>query len=464
MVTNVPEVRYARNGGVALAYQLVGDGAIDVLFVPGFVSNIELNWELPAFARFLTRLASFARLIVIDRRGTGLSDPFAPDDLPSHETMVDDLRAVIDAAGAQRVAIFGFHEGGLLGALFAAGRPDRTSALVTFATAPSGMKTDAYPWQWSEEEWEPYLADMSARWGSRDYSDEVLRFVAPTASNDERVRSWWSRYCRLAASPTSATTIERIYSRTDICEILPAIHVPTLVLHPTSDQHEDVEGARYIAGRVPGARLVELAGNDAFPWGDNADALLAEIEEFLTGTRPVADPDRVLATVVFTDIVGSTDLVVTMGDRAWRDLLERHHDDVRRLLAEHRGREIDTAGDGFFATFDGPARAVRCADGIAASAAEIGLKVRAGVHTGEVELAGDEVRGIAVHVGARIAAAAGPSEVLVSATVKDLTAGSGLVFESAGQHELKGVPGDWHLYRVVRAQTLEGSRSQNSSA
>jgi class 3 adenylate cyclase len=254
----------------------------------------------------------------------------------------------------------------------------------------------------------------------------------------------------MAASPTSATTIERIYSQTDICEILPAIHVPTLVLHPSSDQHEDVEGARFIADHVPGARLVEVAGADAYPWGDNADVVLAEIEEFLTGMRPVVDPDRVLSTVVFTDIVGSTDLVVTMGDRAWRDVLERHQDDVRRLLSEFRGREIDTAGDGFFATFDGPARAVRCAEGIAASAVAIGLQVRAGVHTGEVELSGEGVRGIAVHVGARVAAAAGPSEVLVSATVKDLTAGSGLVFESAGEHELKGVPGDWHLYRVVR--------------
>ena len=442
-------MRYARNGRVALAYQIVGYGPLDLLFLPGFVSNVELNWELPAFARFLERLASFARLIVIDRRGTGLSDPFAPDDLPSHETMVDDLRAVVDAADAERVAIFGFHEGGLLGALFAASHPDRTRALVTFATAPSGMKTEEYPWQWSEEEWEPYLEDMAERWGTKAYSDEVLRFVAPAASRDEEVSRWWSRYCRMAASPTSAAAIERIYSRTDICGILPAIHAPTLVLHPTSDQHEDVEGARYIADHVPGARLVELPGADAYPWGDNADIVLAEVEEFLTGARPVADPDRVLATLLFTDIVGSTELVVSMGDRAWRELLQRHHDDVRRLLAEHRGREVDTAGDGFFATFDGPARAVRCAESIAASATKIGMQVRAGVHTGEVERAGDAVRGIAVHVGARVAAAAGPSEVLVTTTVRDLTAGSGLVFEDAGEHDLKGVPDRWRLYRVV---------------
>ncbi len=442
-------MRYARNGRVALAYQVVGSGQLDLLFVPGFVSNVELNWELPAFARFLERLTSFARLIVIDRRGTGLSDPFAPDDLPSHETMVDDLRAVVDAAGAPRVAIFGFHEGGLLGALFAATHPDRTSALVTFATAPSGMKTDVYPWQWSEGEWEPYLEDMAERWGTEAYSDQVLRFGAPSASRDEGVRRWWARYCRMAASPTSAATIERIYSRTDICEILPAIHVPTLVMHPTADRHEDVEGARYIADHVPGARLVEIPGADAYPWSDNADVVLAEVEEFLTGVRPVADPDRVLTTLLFTDIVGSTERVVTMGDRAWRELLGRHQAEVRRLLADNRGHEVDTAGDGFFATFAGPARAVRCAAMIAASAREIGLEVRAGVHTGEVERSDEEVRGIAVHVGARVVAAASPSEVLVTTTVRALTAGSGLAFEDAGEHNLKGVPERWHLYRLV---------------
>ena len=446
---NVPEVHYARNGRVALAYQVVGSGPFHVLFIPGFVSNLELNWELPAYARFLMRLASFARLIIIDRRGTGLSDPLSRDDSPSHEAMVDDIRAVIDAAGANRVAVFGFHEGGMVGALFAASHPERTSALVTYGTAASGIRTSEYPWAWSEDEWEPYLSDMERRWGTVAYSDEVLAWVGPSAFSDDQVRAWWARYCRLAASPASAATIERIYSQTDICDILPLIHAPTLVLHPTLDRHEYVHGARYLAARIPGARLVELPGADAYPWGEDAAAILTEIEEFLTGVRPVADPDRVLATVSFTDIVGSTELIGTIGDRAWRDLLERHQQAVRKLLAEYRGREVNTAGDGTFAIFDGPARAVRCAEAIAASAKDSGLQIRAGLHTGEVELASGEVRGVAVHLGARIAAAAGPSEVLVSSTVKDLTAGSGLIFEDAGEHHLKGVRDRWRLYRVV---------------
>lgn len=443
-------MKYARNGRVALAYQVVGEGSSDLLFVPGFISNLELNWELPAYARLLTRLASFTRLIIVDRRGIGLSDPLSADDRPSHETMVDDLRTVLDAAGSSRVATFGFQEGGVLCAMFAASQPDRTRAVVTYATAATGRGSDDYPWQWSPAEWEPYLQDMAARWGTPEYSLEILRWIAPSAFPDEEVRRWWPRYCRLAASPSSAALIERIYSETDIRTVLPLIHAPTLVMHSVGDDHEELAGAAYLAAHVPGARLVELPGADAVPWGGDAERIVAEVEEFLTGVRPIADPDRVLSTVLFADIVGSTEHLVTLGDRAWRDLLEAHHQAVRRLLVEYRGREIDTAGDGFFATFDGPARAVRCAEAVIDSARESGLQVRAGVHTGEVQLAGDAVRGIAVHVGARIAALAGPSEVLVSSTVRDLVAGSGLEFADRGSHALKGVPDAWHLYALSR--------------
>jgi class 3 adenylate cyclase len=448
-VTEAPETRYARNGTVALAYQVIGDGPMDLLFVPGFVSNLELNWELPSYARLLTRLSSFTRLIAVDRRGTGLSDPLTSSDAPSHEAMVDDLLAVMDAAGSDQAAVFGFQEGGMLGMLMAASHPERTRALITCGTAATGKNTGDYPWQWSAEEWEPYLKDMAERWGTRDYTDELLGWTWPTARGDEAVRRRWAKYCRMSVSPTSAVALERIYSETDARDVLPAIHTPTLVLHSVLEQHEDVESAQYLASHVAGARLVELPGKDAYPWGEDADAIVAEIEEFLTGVRPALPIDRVLTTVLFTDIVGSTERVVAEGDEAWRDILERHHDAVRVLLADHRGREIDTAGDGFLATFDGPARAIRCALGINDAVGSLGLRIRAGVHTGEVELIDDNVRGIAVHIGARVSGLAEAGQVLCTSTVKDLVAGSGLAFEDAGEHELKGVPDPWHLYRVV---------------
>jgi class 3 adenylate cyclase len=445
----IPLTRYARNGSVALAYQVIGDGPIDLVFVPGFVSNLEVSWELPSYARLLTRLASFTRLIAVDRRGTGLSDPLSSSDTPSHETMVDDLLAVMDAAASDRAAIFGFHEGGLLGMLMSASHPERTSALITYGTAATGMKSADYPWQWSAQEWEPYLEDMAERWGTPGYMDEMLEWVWPTAQGDEVVRRWWPRYCRMSVSPTSAASLERIYSETDARDVLPAIHVATLVLHSVLEQHEDVEGSQYLASRIAGARLVELPGKDAYPWGEDADGIVDEIEEFLTGVRPAPRSDRVLTTVLFTDIVGSTERAVAEGDEAWRDLIQRHHDAVRVLLGDHRGKEIDTAGDGFLATFDGPARAIRCALGVSDAVRSLGLHIRAGVHTGEVELVDDAVRGIAVHIGARVAGLADPGQVLCTSTVKDLVAGSGLAFEDAGEHELKGVPDRWHLYRVV---------------
>jgi class 3 adenylate cyclase len=446
----IPEIRYARRGTAALAYQVIGDGPIDLVFVPGFISNLEVNWELPAYARMLRRLASFARVIAVDRRGTGLSDPLSSSDLPSHETMVDDLLAVMDGARSDRAAVFGFQEGGLLGVLMAAGHPERTSALITHGTAVTGMGSPDYPWQWTDAEWEPYLREMAERWGTPGYANELLEWAWPSARGDAVARRWWTRYCRLSVSPSSAAALERIYSQTDAREVLSAIHVAALVLHSVLEQHEEVESARYLASHTADARLVELPGADAYPWGEDADAIVDEIEEFLTGVRPAPRTDRVLTTVLFTDIVGSTEQAAAVGDDAWRDLLQRHHDAVRILLADHRGTEIDTAGDGFFATFDGPARGVRCAQAIAEAVRPLGVEVRAGLHTGEVEAIEGKVTGIAVHIGARVGALATRSEVLVSQTVKDLVAGSGLAFEDAGEHELKGVPDRWHLYRVVK--------------
>jgi class 3 adenylate cyclase len=332
----------------------------------------------------------------------------------------------------------------------AASHPQRTSALITYGTSAAGEGSVDYPWQWTAHEWEPYLKDMSERWGTPEHADELLRWTWPTALGDHVVRRLWARYCRMAVSPTSAANLERIYSQTDARDVLNAVHVPTLVLHSVLEDHEEVGSARYLASHIPDARLVELPGRDSFPWGEDADRIVDEIEEFLTGVRPGQRSDRVLTTVLFTDIIGSTERLVAVGDAAWRDLLQRHHEALRALLADHRGREIDTAGDGLFATFDGPARAIRCALAINGAVRRLGLYVRAGIHTGEVELNGNEVRGIAVHVGSRVAGLAAPGEILCTSTVKDLVAGSGIVFDDAGEHELKGVPDRRHLFRVLR--------------
>jgi class 3 adenylate cyclase len=444
-----PEIAYARSEGAAIAYQMIGDGPLDLVFVQGFVSNLELNWELPGFARFLDRLASFSRLIIVDRRGAGLSDPLSPSDLPSHEKMIDDLRAVMDAAESDRAALMGIHEGGVLCTVFAAAEPARTTALMLFGTAAAGRSSEDYPWQWTEAEWAPFLDELSRLWGTRDYSDKMLEWLAPSLNQDRSVREWWARYCRMGASPSTISTLERIYSHTDIRAVLHSIHVPTLVLHSALETHEPVEGARYIASHIDGARLVELPGRDAYPWGEDADAIVDEIQEFLTGVRPSPILDRILSTVMFTDIVGSTSRQAELGDHGWKELVLRHHGIVRDALRRWRGVENDTAGDGFYATFDGPARAVRCAIEVTDRIRDIGVEVRAGVHTGECELIEGKCGGLTVSIGARVAARAAPSEVLVSRTVKDLVAGSGLIFEDAGEHELKGVPDHWRLYRVI---------------
>jgi class 3 adenylate cyclase len=414
---------------------------------PPFVSHVEHYWEDPLVSRFLGRLASFSRLILFDKRGTGLSDRVPPDRLPTLEQRMDDVRAVLDAAGSARAALFGPSEGGPMSALFAATYPQRTSALVLYGTFASTIRDAAYPWAMDPEERRKVIEAIPDHWGQGTYAD----LLAPSLAGDERFRSWWARLERLGASPGAAMALRRMNGQIDVRSTLSAIRVPTLVLHRTGDLDTSIEEGRYLAAHIPGARFVDLPGADHLPWAGDQDVLLDEVEEFLTGTRPAAEPDRVLATVLFTDIVASTERAAELGDRRWRDLLFSHHAIVRRELERFRGRQVKTVGDGVLATFDGPARAVRCACAIRDGVRGLGLSLRAGLHTGECELIGDDVGGIAVHIGARVAATARSGEVLVSSTVKDLVVGSGIAFADRGSHRLKGVPGSWRLFAVQRA-------------
>ena len=441
-----PQTKYATTAdGVHIAYQVVGDGPRDLVHIPGWVSNVEEVWEEPHARAFFERLASFSRLIMFDKRGTGLSDPVAIEHLPTLEQRMDDLRAVMDAVGSEEAALFGHSEGGMMSVLFAATYPERTTALITLGTPAMRIWAKDYPWAPTPEKRAAEYAEIEATWG-RDIDFDVY---APSTADDPAFRSWFLRYCRRSASPQAALALLKMNTQADIRDILPVVRVPALIMNRAGDRDVNVEEARYMAAHIPGARFVELPGDDHVMIVGETGPMLDEIEEFLTGVRRGPEPDRVLATVLFTDIVGSTEKAASIGDHAWSELVGRHHAAVRVELGRYRGREVDTAGDGFLATFDGPARAVRCAAASAEAVAPLGVQIRAGVHTGEVEMAGDDVRGLAVHIGARVAALAGPSEVLVSNTVKDLTAGSGLVFEDAGEHELKGVPDRWRLYRVV---------------
>ena len=435
-----PETRYADSGGVNIAYQVLGDGPRDLVFVMGWVSNIEVIWEEPMLARFLTRLASFSRLILFDKRGTGLSDRVT--DMPSLEVRMDDVRAVMDAVASERAALFGVSEGGPMCALFSATYPSRVSALIMQGGFPRRIKTPDFPWGPTKEERQAWIEQMRREWGGTF----GLAARAPSMVGDERFSLWWGRLLRMGASPAAVMALVAMNDEIDIRHILPAIRVPTLLLHSVRDATIPIGASRYMAERIPGARLVELPGEDHLPWLTDSDAVLGEIEEFLTGARHAVEPDRVLATVLFTDMVGATKKAAALGDRRWRDLLDGHNVLVRRELARFRGREVKTAGDGFFAAFDGPARAVRCACAVSRGMQSLGLEVRAGLHTGECEVMGENMGGIAVHIGARIAALAGPGEVLVSSTVKDLVAGSGLSFRHHGAAALKGVEGEWMLY------------------
>jgi pimeloyl-ACP methyl ester carboxylesterase len=444
-----PEVRYVRREGISVAYQMFGSGTLDLLCIPGWVSHLESQWRYPPTAHFYSRLGEFARVIEVDRRGTGLSDRLPPEDLPPLEVVIEDLVAVLDDAGCERAAVFGFKDGCLSAVLFAAMHPDRTSALGLFGPSACGTRTPDYPWQFTTEEWEAWLADVRNGWGTDEFFRELLAEYDPSLLLDEELARETMTFFRAAANTGAAEALERLSSETDIRSVLPLIHVPTLVMHRSGDQNDPVEGGRFVADQIDGARFVELPGSDAVPFAGDVEAVLGEIEEFLTGVRHTPDLDRVLATVLFTDMVGLTKKAAELGDRAWKGLVERHHAAVRAMIGRYRGVEVDTAGDGFFATFDGPARGVKCAQEIIEAVRPMGIEVRAGVHTGEVERIDGKAGGLGVVIGARIGALASPSEVLTSQTVKDLVAGSGLTFEEAGEHELKGVPDRWHLYRVV---------------
>lgn len=435
-----PETRYAKSGDVHIAYQVVGEGPIDLVLIPGLFTHVEHQWDEPSFARFLGQLASFARLIVFDARGAGLSDR-APE-LPPMEEQMDDILAVLDAVGSSSAAIVGLSQAGPMAILFAASHPERTRAIVLYGTYASPRRQPGYPWGRTSEWMEEYDRQIDRDWGSGVF----LPQVAPSRVTDDPFRRWWGRYERLSYGPGNALAYFHMNAQIDVRAILPTIQVPTLVLQRRGDTYRDPGHARYLAEHIPGAKLVELEGVDHLPYVGDADSILDEIEEFLTGVRPPPERDRVLATVLFTDIVGSTEHASAIGDKAWKALLERHYALVREELTRYRGREIDTAGDGFLATFDGPARAIRCALAIVQTMPGIGLEVRAGVHTGEIELMGANVGGIAVHIGARIAALAGPGEVLVSSTVRDLVAGSGIEFADRGEASLKGVPGLWRIF------------------
>ena len=440
----IPTTRYVRSGDANIAYQVVGDGPFDLIWVPGWISNVEVSWEVPEFARFLTRLASFSRLILFDKRGTGLSDGVSVEHLPGLEQRMDDVRAVLQAAGSTSAAVFGASEGGNLSILFAATYPERVSALVLAAVYAKRSWSPDYPWAPTPEERERQHEELERTWsGEMD-----LASLAPSALGDPALMRRLTTFFRRSASPGAAVALNRMNTEIDTRSVLPSIAPPTLVLCRTGDRDVSVEEERWIAGQIPRSTFVELPGDDHLPWLGDTDGLLDEVETFLTGERRRPDPHRWLATVLFTDIVDSTVQAAALGDRHWHDLIERHHALVRRELDRYGGTEVDTAGDGFFATFDGPARAVRCASAIVDAVRELGLEVRAGVHTGEVEGGDGTVRGIAVHIGARVAHEAGPGEVLVSSTVKDLVAGSGLRFRERGRTELKGVPGEWQLYVV----------------
>src|SRR5919197_1620128 len=438
-----PETRYTRSGDVSIAYQVVGEGPLDLVYVPGWISNVELMWEEPSHAHVLDRLARFSRLILFDKRGTGLSDPVPLDRLPPLEVRMDDVRAVLDAVGSRQTAVFGFSEGGLMSVLFAATYPERVTALVLYGTFAKRIWSPDYPWAPKPDARAREIENLERNWATRMDLDQL----AP--SEDEAFKRRLATYFRRSASPGAAVALLRMNTQIDVRDVLPTIQAPTLVIHRTDDRDVNVEEGRWIAAQIPGATYVELPGDAHTLWAGNTDEIIDEVEEFLTGARSPREADRLLATVLFTDIAGSTERAAQVGDARWRELIAAHHATVRRHLERHRGREIDTAGDGFFAAFDGPARAIRCACAIRDGVRALDLHVRAGLHTGECELVDGKVGGIAVHIGSRVESLAGTGEVLVSSTVKDLVAGSGIDFEDRGEHRLKGIPDPWRLFSVV---------------
>ena len=441
-----PETKYARSGELHIAYQVVGEGPIDLVWVPTWIWEVEYVWEESQTARMLRRLASFSRLIMFDRRGSGLSDPRPGGGSPTLEEEMDDVVAVMDAVGSEQAAVVAMLEAGAMASLFAATHPERTRALVLYEGMPRMSWAPDYDWPLTREERDRVGEEMRADWGS---GARVLSLTAG-GDNHERFRQWAGRLERLAASPGTAAAFMRMHTETDVRPVLPSIQAPTLVLHRPADQFIDIRHSRYLTEHIPNARLLELPGTHSLPFGPGQDELADEIEEFLTGARHAPDSERILATVMFSDIVESTKRAAEIGDRRWRELLESMEVVVGRELMRCRGRAVKTMGDGFLATFDGPARAIRCATAIRDGArSQFGVEVRSGLHTGEIELMGEDVGGIAVHIGARVGASAGAGEVLVSGTVKDLVVGSGIEFEDRGERELKGVPGQWRLWAVA---------------
>jgi class 3 adenylate cyclase len=445
-VENARPTQYAKSGDASIAYQVVGDGPIDLIVVLGFATHLELQWEMPPFARFFERLSSFSRVIVFDKRGTGLSDPVS--EAPTLELRIDDVRAVMDAAGSRRAALFGVSEGGPMSILFAATHPERVSALVLHGAMGRTTEAPDYPWASPAEALRESAAEFIAPYWGQDARGMVELF-APSFAEDPQAVELTARMERSAASPAMVQQIFEMFLDIDVRSILPTIHVPTLLLHRRGDRVVNRRAGEELAAQIPGARYVELSGIDHLPWAGDSDAVLGEIEEFLTGARSAAEPDRVLVTVMFTDIVGSTERAAELGDLRWRELLAAHQAAVRRELKRFRGREVKTLGDGHLATFDGPARAIRCGRAIAEAARSTGLEMRIGLHTGEVEVMDDDVGGIAVHIAARVGALAGPGEVLVSSTVKDLVAGSGIQFEDRGSQRLKGISDEWRLFAAA---------------
>jgi class 3 adenylate cyclase len=441
----LPTTQYVKSDDVHVAYQAFGDGPLDLLFVTGFVSNIEAIWQSADHSAFFRRLGSFCRVIVFDKRGTGMSD--RGSEIFTLEQRMHDVQAILDEVGSKRAALFGVSEGGPMSLLYAATYPARTSALVLYGSYARRSWAADYPFGWKEEQWEHLFDNFGRHWGTPQ--SLAITMFAPTLASNRQAAERLASYHRASASPGAAIAIMRMNRDIDVRHVLPAIRAPTLILHRTAERVVDIHHARYMVERIPGAKLIELTGIDHNYLVGDRDALLDQVELFLTGARHVHEPERVLATVLFADIVGSTERAAALGDNAWRELLEAFYAKAREVLRQYRGREINTSGDGLLAAFDGPARAIRCAGAIGDTVRSLGLEVRCGLHTGECELVGTDLAGIAVHIGARVAGLAAPGEVLVSQTVRDLVAGSGLIFEERGPHKLKGVPNEWLLFRAL---------------
>jgi class 3 adenylate cyclase len=452
VATAVPETHYAETpDGVSIAYQVIGDGPVDLVWIPGFISHVEFAWSNPRIARMYRRFASFSRLILFDKRGTGMSDRVAPGYFPDLETRMIDVQAVMDAVGSERAVILGLSEGGPMAMLFAATYPERTIALVAYGETPRFAWAPDFPWGDTDEQLEAYIADARTRWGTKELATDWLReWASPSLADDPIEVEWFATLGRLGASPGAYETLERMNHEIDVRAILPTIRVPTLEIAREGDPGCPPDA--YTAKLIPGCKHVALPGDDHVPWAGDTESVIKEIDQFIRSVRDEeTELSRVLCTVLFTDIVDSTSSAAAMGDRRWREVVDEHDRIVRGQIARYQGREVKTMGDGFLATFDGPARAIRAATSASDAVRRLGIEIRAGLHTGECEILGDDVGGLGVAIGARVGAKAGPSEVLVSQTVKDLVAGSGLAFEPAGEHELKGVPDRWRLYRVVEA-------------